>query len=144
ELLGLAASSARWDVIGVNFYPWSCRRLVRRRNGHLRSVAESPASALAEVLRFVYGRYGLPVMVTETSSRGTHLERALWMRETLAAVRRARLDGIPVLGYTWFPLFTMIEWKYRWSRKRLEDHLLHLGLYEVRSGTGRMDREPTH
>ena len=24
-----------WDVLGVNFYPWSNRRLVRRRNGQL-------------------------------------------------------------------------------------------------------------
>ena len=50
---------------------------------------------------------------------------------------------MPIIGYTWFPLFTMIEWKYRWSRKGLEDHLLHLGLYEVQPRQGRMDREPT-
>ena len=37
----------------------------------------------------------------------------------------------------------MIEWKYRWSRKRLEDHLLHLGLYEVEPSGKRMDRKPT-
>jgi hypothetical protein len=83
-------------------------------------------------------------MVTETSSTGTHGERSLWMRETLDAVRRARAGRIPVVGYTWFPLFTMIEWKYRWSRRGLEDHLLHLGLFDVRScAAGRMEREPT-
>ena len=37
----------------------------------------------------------------------------------------------------------MIEWKYRWSRKGLEHHLLHLGLYDVPLRDGRMDREPT-
>ncbi len=65
------------------------------------------------------------------------------MRETLAAVRQARGDGVPVVGYTWFPLFTMVEWKYRWSRKGLEHHLLHLGLFDVEPRDGRMDRAAT-
>ncbi len=143
ELLKLAAGAPRWDVLGVNFYPWSNRRWVRRRNGHLGTVSEKHATGLGDVLRLVHGRYGLPVMVTETSATGSHLERALWMRETLDAVRRVRGEGVPVLGYTWFPLFTMIEWKYRWSRKGLERHLLHLGLFDVQPRDGRMDREVT-
>jgi beta-glucosidase len=143
ELVGLADTAPRWDVLGVNYYPWSNRRLVRRRNGRISSVADSPAQALADVLRLVHSRYALPLMVTETSATGTHLERALWMRETLAAVRQVRHEQIPVLGYTWFPMFTMIEWKYRWSRKGLHHHLLHLGLFDVEPNGGRMDREPT-
>ncbi len=143
ELVELAATSPRWDVLGVNYYPWSNRRVIRRRNGHLGTVSESPGAGLEDVLRLIHERYRLPLMVTETSARGTHLERAIWMRETLSAVRRARAAGVPVLGYTWFPLFTMIEWKYRWSRKGLEHHLLHLGLFDVRLHGGRMDREAT-
>jgi beta-glucosidase len=143
ELVTLAEHAPRWDVLGVNYYPWTSRRLVRRRGPRIHSVAASPAGDLGDVLRLVHGRYGIPLMVTETSAPGTHLERALWMRDTLTAVRRARGEGVPVLGYTWFPMFTMIEWKYRWSRKGLEQHLLHLGLYDVEPRTGRMDREPT-
>ena len=139
----LAAHAIDWDVLGVNYYPWSNRRIVRRRNGRLRSVCDSEPSALADVIRMVHRRYGRPMMVTETSATGTPLERARWMRETLGAVHQVRAEGLPVVGYTWFPLFTMIEWKYRWSRKGLEDHLLHLGLYDVRPRDGRMDREPT-
>jgi len=142
-LAELAASTPAWDVLGVNYYPWSNRRLVRRKNGLYGSVPASPASELADVLRLVHGRYGLPVMVTETSSTGNHLERARWMRETLAAVRRVRGEGVPVVGYTWFPLFSMIDWKYRWSKKGLEHHLLHLGLYDVPMSGGRMDRHDT-
>jgi beta-glucosidase len=143
RLIGLAATSPSWDVLGVNYYPWSSRRLVRRRNGRVISTADSPGSGLASTLRLVHERYGLPVMVTETSSPGTHLERSLWMRDTLAAVRDLRAEGVPVVGYTWFPLFTMIEWKYRWSRKGLDQHLLHLGLYDVPMKSGAMDREIT-
>ena len=82
-------------------------------------------------------------MVTETSATGSHLERTRWMVETLAAVREARAAGIPVVGYTWFPMFTMIEWKYRWSRKGLEHHMLHLGLWDVTAREGRLDRDAT-
>jgi beta-glucosidase len=143
ELLELAATAPAWDVLGVNFYPWSNRRLVRRRGGRARTVVDPDAAGLADVLRLVHDRYGLPLMITETSAAGSPAERADWMRRTLGAVRSARAATIPVVGYTWFPMFTMIEWKYRWSRKGLEHHLLHLGLYDVRPSAGRMDREPT-
>lgn len=143
ELLGLAGTAPDWDVLGVNYYPWSNRRWKRRRGGHLRSHCEGRPEELADVLRLVHGRYGRPVMVTETSAPGSHLERSIWMRETLGAVREARAQRVPVVGYTWFPMFTMIEWKYRWSKKGLRDHLLHLGLYDVPMRDGRMDREPT-
>ena len=142
ELNHLAVAAPRWDVLGVNFYPWTNRRLVRRR-GRTSKVIDSPACELEDVLALVHGRYDLPVLVSETSAPGTHLERARWMGETLAAVRRARAAGVPVLGYTWFPMFTMIEWKYRWSHKGLEHHLLHLGLWDVVPHGLQMDREAT-
>ncbi len=145
ELAELVAHAPRWDVLGVNFYPWSNRRFSRRRDGRV-VVGRDPARAdvaLAPLLRLVHDRYGLPLMVTETSSTGGHPERARWMAETLAGVRMARAAGVPVVGYTWFPMFTMIEWKYRWSRKAMEHHLLHLGLWDVVPREGRLDREPT-
>ncbi len=145
ELHELVARVPRWDVLGVNFYPWSNRKLVRKRNGSV-GIGHDPVrsgSSLTELLRMVHERYGLPLMVTETSSTGDHDERARWMNETLSAVRQARAEAIPVLGYTWFPMFTMIEWKYRWSRKGLTDHLLHLGLWDVVPRDGRLDRDST-
>jgi hypothetical protein len=53
------------------------------------------------------------------------------MEETIAAVRAARAEGLPVIGYTWFPLFTMVEWDYRTSDRPLADDLLHLGLWDA-------------
>lgn len=143
ELNALAASMPAWDILGVNYYPWSNRRHVARRGGRLAQVRDPDPSALAELLRLVAGRYGRPLMVTETSAPGTHLERARWMTETLAAVRQARAESVPVVGYTWFPMFTMIEWRYRWSRKGLQDHLLHLGLWDVVPHARTLPREPT-
>ncbi len=72
ELHELAARAPRWDVLGVNFYPWSNRRFARRRDGSV-VVGRDPArsgTTLAPLLRMVHDRYRLPLMVTETSSAG--------------------------------------------------------------------------
>ena len=47
----------------------------------------------------------------------------------MAAIRQLRQEGVPVLGYTWFPLFTMIDWRYRYGKRPVEDFRLDLGLY---------------
>ena len=52
-------------------------------------------------------------MVTETSSLGGLAARETWMDGTINGVFSLREQGVPVVGYTWFPLFTMIDWAYR-------------------------------
>ena len=141
----LAARAPRWDLLGVNFYPWSNRRFARGRNG-LVKVGRDPSrsgTSLGPLLGMIHDRYRLPLMVTETSSTGDPARRARWMDETVSAVRQARSGAIPVLGYTWFPMVSMIEWDYRWSRKGMAEHLLHLGLWDVVPRQGRLDRDPT-
>ena len=69
-------------------------------------------------------------MITETSAREDIPGRARWMDQTLDTVCALRLDGIPVVGYTWFPLFTMVDWAYRTGRRPLKDYLIHLALYD--------------
>jgi hypothetical protein len=85
---------------------------------------------LAEVLAEVYARYNLPLLVTETSSKGSPATRGRWMDETVNAVHYVRSLGVPVVGYTWFPFFTMLDWAYRPGHKPLEKYLIHLGLYD--------------
>jgi hypothetical protein len=50
---------------------------------------------------------------------------------------------VPVLGYTWFPLFTMIDWRYRFGRGPLEEYLLELGLYTLNRGGDGQRWQPT-
>ncbi len=73
-------------------------------------------------------------MVTETSARGDEAIRARWLEASVAAIRTLRTRGVPVLGYTWFPLFTMIDWRYRFGRGPLEEYRLDLGLYTMNGG----------
>ena len=83
-------------------------------------------------------------MVTETSARGDEDIRARWLEASVAALRGLRGRGVPVLGYTWFPLFTMIDWRYRFGRGPLEEYRLDLGLYSLdgSSSAGRWRATP--
>jgi hypothetical protein len=47
-----------------------------------------------------------------------------------------------VLGYTWFPLFTMIDWKYRFGRGPLDEYRLDLGLYTLNGSQPRWRATP--
>ena len=46
---------------------------------------------------------------SETSWVGSLAERSAWMDKSGTMVRKVISAGIPVRGYTWWPLFDMIE-----------------------------------
>lgn len=124
-------NAVTFDFFGVNFYPWSYGELKQESNGSITYVAGDPSGeTIATVIRAAYGRYHMPIMITETSAKRDIRGRARWMDETLETVHSLRVEGIPVAGYTWFPLFSMIDWKYRTGRRPLKDYLIHLGLYD--------------
>jgi beta-glucosidase/6-phospho-beta-glucosidase/beta-galactosidase len=124
--------AVRFDILGANFYPWSYGEVVPSKGGRYRwRYHRVPGAALAEVLRTAYARYQLPIMVTETSVRGSLARRMRWLDETVASVAELRRAGIPIIGYTWFPLFSMIDWLYRTGRRPLAHYLIHLGLYDA-------------
>jgi beta-glucosidase len=131
ELEWFQSHAVRFDYLGANFYPWSYGELVPGKHGRLHRIRRRVnGAALGQVLNDAYTRYGMPLLVTETSARGNWHVRARWMDETIGAVTNLRQAGVPVIGYTWFPLITMIDWAYRPGRQPLPRYLLHLGLYD--------------
>ena len=144
DLAWLQENAAKADVLGVNLYPWSGGELVMGEDGRSRIEGELNGTHLADVLRQAWHRYQIPLMVTETSARRDVNGRAQWMDETITAVATVRAQGIPVIGYTWFPVMTMIDWEYRRTERPLEDHLLHLGLWDSAfDAAGVLQRQPT-
>jgi len=124
-------NAVTFDFFGVNFYPWSHTELRKTSNGSIQYLTgETSGDKIAVVIRAAYERYHMPILVTETSAKSDLRGRAQWMDETLDTVRTLRKEGMPVVGYTWFPLFTMIDWEYRRGRRPLKDYLIHLGLYD--------------
>jgi beta-glucosidase/6-phospho-beta-glucosidase/beta-galactosidase len=134
----LAARRIELDCLGLNFYPqWSTRRLSLDGAGRVQdTAAEQDGAGFAELVTLYHARYGAPVMVTETSAVGDHELRSRWLARSLADIKALRARGIPVLGYTWFPLFTMIDWRYRTETGPLEQYYLDLGLYTRSTGGG--------
>lgn len=121
-----------FDYFGANFYPWSYGEVIPGKGGRFyRLQRRTNGAAIGKVLAEVYARYQLPIMVTETSARGNVAVRARWMDETIRAIAALRSQGAPIIGYTWFPLITMVDWRYRRGRRPLSHYLLHLGLYDA-------------
>jgi len=141
---GVREQDLRWfvehaiplDVIGLNFYPqWSTKQISTGADGGLRfRNVERNGSGFAGMIADFYHRYQAPIMITETSAKFGVATKRRWLDASLQAVRQLRSNGVPVIGYTWFPLFTMIDWVYRTGRRPLEAYLLELGLYEGRIG----------
>jgi len=126
------------DVLGMNFYPqWSTKLLYIDKRGKLAFQETEPEGhGFKDMIRDFYERYRVPIMITETSAMGGDEVREQWLKSSVSMIRDLRLGGVPVIGYTWFPLFTMIDWRYRFSTEPLENFYLELGLYRLnRSGT---------
>ncbi len=145
RLASIAERPVPFDLMGLNFYPqWSTTQLYIDRRGRLAyQPVEQDGAGFTGLIQDYWDRFRIPIMVTETSARGDESIRARWLEASVAAIRGLREGGVPVLGYTWFPLFTMIDWRYRFGRGPREEYLLDLGLYTLGSGDGAPRWRPT-
>jgi beta-glucosidase len=135
----LADKKVELDIVGLNFYPqWSTKQLYIDNRGQLGfRETEQEGGGFGELIRKYYDRFQRPIMITETSAVGSDEIRESWLEFSLETIKGLREEGIPVIGYTWFPLFTMIDWRYRFSTEPLENFYLELGLYHLnRNGPG--------
>ncbi|MCA1983521.1 family 1 glycosylhydrolase [Nocardioides nematodiphilus] len=137
DLRWFADHAVRPDVMGVNYYPRHSVELfepgVRHAGGFAdpRPSVDGGTEALERAMRRFAERYGAPVMLTETCVTGTRAERIAWLDASVAAMDRLRADGLPVVGYTWWPLFDMYEWTWRHTTAPRHEHLLTMGLHDL-------------
>jgi beta-glucosidase len=126
------------DVLGLNFYPqWSTKLLHIDKRGKLAfSETEPEGNGFMEMITDFHQRYKVPVMITETSAVGSEEIRGKWLNSSVSMIKTLRGQGVPVIGYTWFPLFTMVDWRYRFSQEPVEDFYLELGLYKLNRHEG--------
>ena len=123
------------DYVGVNYYPgFTTARY--RADGSTEPV-EAGTTGLRDLIELYWNRYGLPLVVTETSRGGSVESRLEWLGESLEEVAKLRGEGVPVLGYTWFPFFTLVDWLYRHDTKAPDDWFVHMGLVDVVRGADR-------
>jgi hypothetical protein len=56
-----------------------------------------------------FKRYHLPVMHTETNLQDA-AEAPDWLRKEWQSMHRLKLDGVPILGFTWYSLTDQVDW----------------------------------
>ncbi len=123
------------DIVGVNYYP-------RFSNGSIVDGVFAPIPSgvrgLRELVELYSARYGLPIVVTETSLVGSPGEKIEWLRDSAAELSELRAEGHAVAGYTWFPFFTMVDWLYRFDQSAKPDEwFMEFGLVDLVRGADR-------
>ena len=86
-------------------------------------------------------RYRIPVFIAETASVGSVARRRQWLDESVAAVRRLRENGVPLIGYTWWPLFALVTWAYRQGTHPPGFYLKQMGLWDLDPELNRVETE---
>jgi beta-glucosidase len=132
ELDALQSAPVDLEIVGINHYPMFTLKRLQRTRGRLRVRSlYADADLLERVAELYAERYRCPIFVTETASWGSVEHRRAWLEASLDAVERARSRGVPIVGYTWWPLFALVSWSYRQGQRPLASHLLQMGLYDL-------------
>ncbi|WP_106814851.1 family 1 glycosylhydrolase [Microbacterium timonense] len=128
------------DVIGINYYPHFTT--ARLEKGVMTPV-RSGAAGLRDLVELYSARYGGPLAITETSLVGTPDEKLEWLRDSVAELTALRTEGHDLVGYTWFPFFTLVDWLYRFDHKQPDEWFREFGLVDlVRGADQGLERVP--
>jgi beta-glucosidase/6-phospho-beta-glucosidase/beta-galactosidase len=133
ELEAFQGEPVDLPVIGLNLYPmFTHKRLVRGTAGRVRiQMPYASADLLRHQARLYFGRYGSPMIVSETASLGSIARRRAWLARSVAAVADLRREGVPLVGYTWWPMFALVTWAYRQGRRPTAAYLAQMGLWDL-------------
>nr|WP_274636130.1 family 1 glycosylhydrolase [Microbacterium bovistercoris] len=127
--------AAEDDFVGVQNY----ERLYYGPDGAVPAPGASEAAglgggvdptSLGGAVRYAYAVSGVPVLVSEHGiSTDDDTERVAFLEPSLAGLRAAMEDGIPVLGYCHWTLMDNFEWIFGYS-KRLGLHAVDRETFE--------------
>jgi beta-glucosidase/6-phospho-beta-glucosidase/beta-galactosidase len=117
------------DVLGLDYYPHSDWQLEKVGKGTRQRRSENPVG-LYGVAHAYYNRYGLPMMLTETSIEGQPINREIWLEETVEDCRRLREEGVPMMGYFWWPMIDQVDWDGALTHRIGKVH--EVGLFNLR------------
>jgi beta-glucosidase/6-phospho-beta-glucosidase/beta-galactosidase/glycosyltransferase involved in cell wall biosynthesis len=129
------------DVLGLDYYPHSDWQLEKAGEGLRQRRSENPVGVYG-VAHSYYNRYGLPMMLTETSIEGKPINREIWLEQTVDDCRRLREEGVPMLGYFWWPMVDQVDWDGALTHRVGKIH--EVGLFNLkRQADGTLTRNET-
>jgi beta-glucosidase len=114
-------------ILGNDYY-WTNEHRVHADGS---TAASGEVFGYSEITRQYYGRYGLPVMHTETNLKeGPNGDEAVqWLWKEWANVLRLRNVGIPTVGFTWYSLTDQVDWDT--ALRERNGNVNPLGLYDL-------------
>nr|WP_277355451.1 family 1 glycosylhydrolase [Curtobacterium pusillum] len=122
ELDAVVDGAVTIDLLGVNYYPDLTPRLLTADAGRIVQHAHDRwTDGLVDALRRFDARYGLPMVVTETSIEGSDDLRSAWMHDAADTVHDLARQGLDVRGFTWWPLFDFVDWSYAAGGRNVEE-----------------------
>jgi beta-glucosidase/6-phospho-beta-glucosidase/beta-galactosidase/glycosyltransferase involved in cell wall biosynthesis len=141
DLEFLRANPQMPDLIGIDYYPHSDWQIEMQKGAIRQRRADAPVG-IYDLGKSVYDRYGLPLMVTETSIDGPPIAREIWLGNMTDQIRQLREEGIPMAGLIWWPVFDQIDWDGALRHRIGKIH--KVGLFTLnRQPDGTLKRSPT-
>jgi beta-glucosidase/6-phospho-beta-glucosidase/beta-galactosidase len=132
------------QLIGINLYPLFSRKVLKKSSRGLRiSMPYASAEIIDRLAELYWQRYRVPIFISETASEGSVRRRMEWLDSSVAATGRVRSRGIPLIGYTWWPLFALVTWGYRQGHHPPEFYLKQMGLWDLQKSAKGLERVPT-
>lgn len=129
------------DVLGLDYYSHNDCQLDQTPHGVRQRRAENP-TGLYNVASAYWTRYGIPLMLTETSIEGQAINREIWLETVTDHARRLREEGVPMLGMIWWPMIDQVDWDGALTHRIGKVH--EVGLFHLkRQADGTLAREQT-
>jgi beta-glucosidase/6-phospho-beta-glucosidase/beta-galactosidase len=103
------------DIMGINYYPqFSYQELYTDGQGKpARRNHPEWTEDLRQVILNRYEKYHCPLLITETSVQEDQALKLRWLQDSTTLALELHNQGLPLLGYTWFPIIDMYNWDYR-------------------------------
>ena len=133
DLEWFEAHAVRLPFIGINLYPmFTYKVLSRSARSRLRiSMVYAGGQLIDDLSALYWTRYRAPLFISETASTGSVRRRQEWLDASVEAVRRVRASGVPLIGYTWWPMFALVTWAYRQGAHPPKYYLKQMGLWDL-------------
>jgi beta-glucosidase/6-phospho-beta-glucosidase/beta-galactosidase len=143
DLEWFLANAIELEIIGINLYPLFSQKVLKRAP-HLRiKMPYAGGEIVGRLAEMYFKRYNAPIFVSETASLGSVKRRSQWLRDSVDSARRARERGIPLVGYTWWPLFALVTWAYRQGAHPPAYYIKQMGLWDLQARGEDLVRVPT-
>jgi beta-glucosidase len=129
------------SLIGINLYPMFSRKVLANSGHGLRTrMPYSTKDIVYRLGKMYFERYHCPIFISETASVNSVKRRKAWLDVSLGDVRRLREEGVPLVGYTWWPMFALVTWAWRQGAHPVEYYLKQMGFWDLDE---RLNRLPT-